>query len=128
MKALQLLKKYEHNKWVYIDNKDIKEAIKELEDIQKDMQAITDDKRDKTIKSFHKDWIELTNEMTIRMGYKTIDMSFLTKFYSYIEDGYPVWEHEEKREISLKYQEKIKALENYCSRLEKEIRLLKETK
>jgi transaldolase len=81
MKALELLKKYEHNKWVYIDNKDIKEAIKELEDIQKDMQAITDDKRDKTIKSFHKDWIELTNEMTIIMGYKTIDMSFLTKFY-----------------------------------------------
>ena len=34
MKALQLLKKYEHNKWVYIDNKDIKEAIKELEDLQ----------------------------------------------------------------------------------------------
>ena len=77
------------------------------------------------IKSFHKDWLELTNEMTIRMGYKTIDMSFLTKFYSYIENGYPVWEHEEKREISLKMQEKIKALENYCSRLEKEIKLLK---
>ena len=45
MKALILLKKYEHNKWVYIDNKDIKEAIKELEDLQKEIQVTTDDER-----------------------------------------------------------------------------------
>ena len=34
MGALEILKKYEHNKWVYIDNKDIKKAIEELESLQ----------------------------------------------------------------------------------------------
>ena len=66
----------------------------------------------------HKDWLNLKNEMTIRMSHHTIDMSFLLRFYSYVEEGRPVWQHEEKREIILKEQEKTKIWEEYSKKLE----------
>ena len=51
MKALEILKKFQNEIQTAIpDYIDLDEAIKELEDIQKDMQVITDDKR--TLKDF----------------------------------------------------------------------------
>lgn len=66
----------------------------------------------------HKDWVSLQNEMTTRMAHNSIDMCFLMKFYSYITSGYPVGEHEEKREIILKEQKKTLAWKKYCEKLQ----------
>ena len=75
----------------------------------------------------HPDWLKLKNEMTIRMSNNSIDMSFLLKFYAYIDSGYPIWEHERKREIVLKEQEKTKQWQDYCRKLQEKIKQLEDT-
>ena len=57
LKAVEILKKYEHNKWVYIDNKDINEAIKELEALQNENKSLV-----KILEKYNEEMIDLRKE------------------------------------------------------------------